>query len=747
MKPDFTTRPRIRQSGYALLLMVLALMGLGGVVIAGFTQGVKQESEQERYLHNQRVLQEAKLALLQYAYNYPQMGPGQNDGPGRLPCADTDNDGMDNYSATCAANRLGRFPWRETSMNFYDARDASGERLWYAVSSNFGRGAGSKVNSDRAGTITVRDRSGAILYDGTDSDGPNDDNLHYGVAAIIIAPGAPIARGGTVQDRSVSNDDKSFDFVADDDPGIIDAEKYLDLLGAVDNAEFVNSDPNGFVTGPIRDVVTGDLLVNDQMIIVTAAEVQAMAEMATLQAYRTAINDYLDKTGGVYPWLYNYEGIEYNPAAPANETVDVAIDKLSSFFPVGGCDDSLTYLPDPPSWHNEDDCVANGGTWDTGFAAEMEDYIGRDVAGGIDGVFGRIPSIFAEYFTETDSQQIDTRLSGSMTLIDPSGADTFTLSAPEPGDCDKSCDTGGPRTFVHDPDPDVEGPVIDIDIPQILTGVRFVDIDPDTTGNDVRIRATFPAPESVPFDLYFWGEHDKQDTIWTACPGGADELSDCVFSSGSDRSILHLHGNIDFSGIEDFDFDNDPPPTITWSPASGTGHAWIAATYPADKIISFPGVFSSVTYEYDGHWHKDDTVIKDGDHSDEDYSTGTVDMTGFTLGSLTLGMRYYPEIPAWAFDNDWHNSIRMAYAIEYAPPGTGPCNVGTTCLKLDDSPGAPQNVASLLVIAGRHDWKDLGSTKKLRNSLLSVFDNGNENTNPTFYRHRDNDKLLVIEEL
>ena len=59
MKPDFSTRPGTRQSGYALILMVLALMGMGGLVIAGFTQGVKQESEHERYLHNERVLLEA----------------------------------------------------------------------------------------------------------------------------------------------------------------------------------------------------------------------------------------------------------------------------------------------------------------------------------------------------------------------------------------------------------------------------------------------------------------------------------------------------------------------------------------------------------------------------------------------------------------------------------------------------------------------------------------------------------------
>ena len=95
MKAEFSSRPGTRHSGYALILMVLALMGIGGVVLAGFTQGVKQQSEHERYLHNQRVLKEAKQALLQYAYNYPQLGPGQNDGPGRLPCPDTDNDGLE----------------------------------------------------------------------------------------------------------------------------------------------------------------------------------------------------------------------------------------------------------------------------------------------------------------------------------------------------------------------------------------------------------------------------------------------------------------------------------------------------------------------------------------------------------------------------------------------------------------------------------------------------------------------------
>ncbi|HEY5739648.1 MAG TPA: hypothetical protein VIW27_07970, partial [Gammaproteobacteria bacterium] len=66
-------RPGYSQSGYALLLVLLVLMGAGGVVLAGFTQQVKHEAERQRYEHNQRVLREAKQALLVYAYRYPDI--------------------------------------------------------------------------------------------------------------------------------------------------------------------------------------------------------------------------------------------------------------------------------------------------------------------------------------------------------------------------------------------------------------------------------------------------------------------------------------------------------------------------------------------------------------------------------------------------------------------------------------------------------------------------------------------------
>ena len=74
---------RHRQKAYALLLMLVVLMGLGGVVATEFTQDARTKSEQQRFLHNQRVLKQAKDALLLYAYNYTFNNAGR--GPGRMP--------------------------------------------------------------------------------------------------------------------------------------------------------------------------------------------------------------------------------------------------------------------------------------------------------------------------------------------------------------------------------------------------------------------------------------------------------------------------------------------------------------------------------------------------------------------------------------------------------------------------------------------------------------------------------------
>ncbi len=64
-------RPSNNQSGFALILLVVTLMAVGGLLLVGYSEAVLDQVKSSRFEHNKRVLEEAKLALLQSAYNYP----------------------------------------------------------------------------------------------------------------------------------------------------------------------------------------------------------------------------------------------------------------------------------------------------------------------------------------------------------------------------------------------------------------------------------------------------------------------------------------------------------------------------------------------------------------------------------------------------------------------------------------------------------------------------------------------------
>jgi hypothetical protein len=697
MERRLSNRQRTRQSGYALILLVVGLMGIGGVVIASFTQGAKQDTEHQRYLHNQRILREAKQALLQYAYNYPV---SHGKGPGRLPCPDVDGNGNPDSVPGCdsAAGIVGRFPWKATELNFYDASDASGEGLWYAVSRNFGNSGSVSINSATQGTISIEDRSGALIHDATGTSG---------VVAVIIAPGPPIERAGVEQVRTT---DKT-------DPEYLDPVNYLDLfdldlLNTVDNADFVNGDADGFVTGPIEDMVNGVVYVNDQMIVITAAEVTAMAEKATLQAYRKAINDYLTATGGVYPWLYNYDGVEYDLVG--GESNDIAVEKLSSYFPVD------TDWSSGTNYHDDN---------------------------------GRIPSIFAEYFTVTDSQPFESFLEGTLTITYDGTLPTTVAS-----------DNFGNLVF-NDGEHTLNFSIL-------LSDLRFEDLG----GTDGRLTATLSAPEIFTWVLYFWDDDDAATGKWTVCLDdgiGIFELGDCHRDSGGNNTgglnankedILRVELRMELpAGEIVFDADYDSGPTITHNAAEVDSHATITGAFDASDIeFDFDPLLPSLppplvrpiitaTYQYDDHYHKEG--------ESELWSINNFgDLTAADLlgnATLTLGMNYFPVLPDWAFQNGWHNYIKMAYAPDYQPPATGPCTPDITCLHLADSPGAPQDKISLLLI-GRGEWLDSDevlpgnpSSKDgmLEDELRDVFDEGNHNGNTTYYTRRGYNKILVIKEL
>ena len=95
-------------------MFVLVLMGVGGLLLVGYSQGILKQAEDNKFEHNKRVLKEAKQALLQFTYNYPEFN---SEGPGRLPCPSPDTAGLPLLTAaSCTSVR--RFPWADTELNF-----------------------------------------------------------------------------------------------------------------------------------------------------------------------------------------------------------------------------------------------------------------------------------------------------------------------------------------------------------------------------------------------------------------------------------------------------------------------------------------------------------------------------------------------------------------------------------------------------------------------------------------------------
>ncbi|MDH3387029.1 MAG: hypothetical protein OEN02_03915 [Gammaproteobacteria bacterium] len=610
--------PRVKQqAGYALILMVLALMGVGGVVIAGFTQGAKQELDQQRYQRNQRVLKEAKQALLMYAYRYPEIaldtGPSIR-GPGRLPCPDINDSGTPNTFNNCeqvaGTGTVGRFPWDADGMDFYDIRDASGARLWYAVSQDFNHfDAADIINSDTLGTITIFDQSGAIAYDGAAN----------GVAAVIIAPGPPIAldedNNGTYEYNQVRGT-----FFQRTDP-----RNYLDTYNGFVNSAFVNNgnaDSEGFILGPVREddpnsPAFNTFVINDQVAVITVEELTAVAEKAVFQAYREALDQYRTNIGANrYPWLDPYD----------------SDDGLATFDAV-----ITPAAPNP--------------------------------------VIGRMPSIFANYFDNAN--------------LVPSQALRPEL-----------------RLSIN-----IEGEIHNLTIPPPPLDDVFFEANSDLNSS---------IDDGYTITRFFWDGHNDpmkedplspKDDIWEVCPIVTNDEEDCnrdtsgnfMGTSDSDVWLRVRQVTITFNGGGGpltFAFGDrvDPAPTGIefWqsSPENPDpqNHVYIAVEYD-DGPAGVPYI-SSFTWSQDDDFQASfaETPAGNNDNGLYNYDAGD---------TIKVGLPYYPVLPSWLLDNDWHNRVLVAYSSALQPGGDGSCTAGVDdCLTLLNIGGIPNDKTGLIVLSG-----------------------------------------------
>jgi hypothetical protein len=212
----------VRERGYTigLLLVILMLGGLSFVLSQLNTLAAVQPIDRE--VKNAELLRAAREALIAWASRHPQ-NPGSPaawacapfdptnpcpDRPGALPCPDTDNDGWANEPCDNPNQRLGRLPWR--TLNIEDLRDATGERLWYAVSQCFRHQR--NYPSDAAACYLTAPppsfelnpyKNGDLQLCAFGTACTGTDLLAGSLVALVIAPGAPLAAVG--QDRTGGN--------------------------------------------------------------------------------------------------------------------------------------------------------------------------------------------------------------------------------------------------------------------------------------------------------------------------------------------------------------------------------------------------------------------------------------------------------------------------------------------------------------------------------------------------------------
>jgi hypothetical protein len=317
--------PRGRRSGAFLILVALVLLGAIGALFAAAAT-FRLAAARERT--TERALAQAREALIAYAADRPI---NALVGPGYLPCPDLDGDGW--AESTCGSldgssgqeQRLGFLPWKTLGLPML--ADGDGERLWHAVSSKYkgllncgvSRGCVDMSPPSALGTITVRDASGRAIHDGTIGTAARAGE--GGAAAVVIAPGAPLARLQPGGERAMQRRDcapgecDGAGRCLTDPPrrsAACDPASYLDRApSGEDNADFVDrndasgraGNANGFIAGPVT-AADGSVVVNDRIAVLAYSDVMpailkrvAMEALHCLRYYATR-----PENAARYPW-------------------------------------------------------------------------------------------------------------------------------------------------------------------------------------------------------------------------------------------------------------------------------------------------------------------------------------------------------------------------------------------------------------------------------------------------------------
>lgn len=249
---------RHSQRGQAALLAVMLIGIVAALLIFGAvdTTALTLRRDQEVTA----VLAQAKQALIGRAV-------ADNTRPGSLPCPDIDDDGSAEstvaFGGVCPSY-IGRLPWK--TLGLQDLRDASGERLWYALFPAFrDHTSAGMLDVDTKGGLTVYQDSTATL-------------VTTQAVAVIFAAGSVV--GGQVRDSAGANNPAN----------------YLEATGGVNNAiaggPFIGAEPSS--------------TFNDRLLVITTADLMPPLERRVAREMVALLQSYRSLSGcACYPWASN----------------------------------------------------------------------------------------------------------------------------------------------------------------------------------------------------------------------------------------------------------------------------------------------------------------------------------------------------------------------------------------------------------------------------------------------------------
>ncbi|HLO63776.1 MAG TPA: hypothetical protein VK165_12530 [Azonexus sp.] len=208
------------QAGSALLMLLFLIIGIGATLLmSAISQG---QQHREQNMRTQAALRQAKEALIAWSVAH-------RNNPGWLPCPeDTSvigmpNEGKADNNCSKTSTSIGRIAWR--TLGLAELRDATGEQLWYVLSPGFRSIPPLGVTGIANGQLQL-------------------DGAYNGIAALIIAPGAPLP-GQTRTPPSIGSPPAS--------------ANYLDM-GNVAGPAFVSNGPVATFNDQVIDVTTQELL-------------------------------------------------------------------------------------------------------------------------------------------------------------------------------------------------------------------------------------------------------------------------------------------------------------------------------------------------------------------------------------------------------------------------------------------------------------------------------------------------------